>query len=99
LLCERSRQEETDAGLPQMAGDIPVTPSDGPTATSDTHYMVNAAVCDLPFGRVKYSSEVILIQEDRIRFRVAWLRPSRGVLVNLKSFFGTPTDQTHMRRT
>ena len=65
----------------QMATDIGISGTDGPTATSNTNYLVNAAVLDTKFGGVRSSADIIFIQEDSANFRTAWLRPQRGNLV------------------
>jgi prepilin-type N-terminal cleavage/methylation domain-containing protein/prepilin-type processing-associated H-X9-DG protein len=46
------------------------------TELSDTNYMANHAVIDArKISRIKRSSEIIMLQEDRYRGNVAWLRP------------------------
>ncbi len=52
-----------------------------PTATSDTNYMINAAIIDQAFGKIRASSDIIFVQEDRYRWRTAYLRPSRMAAV------------------
>src|SRR5258706_3024596 len=60
-----------------LAGEYPWVKNIAPTSTSDSNYMVNAAVIDQAYGRIPRSAEVILIQEDRFRWRIAWMRPAR----------------------
>ncbi len=59
------------------AGEIPWMDFYAPTSDSDTNYMFNAAVIDRLLPRLRNVSELIMVQEDRYRWRIAWLRPCR----------------------
>lgn len=50
--------------------------ADNPTALSDTSYMGNQSVYDRRLSKIRKSSEVIYLQENRHRWNIAWLRPA-----------------------
>jgi hypothetical protein len=56
---------------------VPHSPWVGPRSTSDASYMSNAAVMDNRISSFPSPREVIMVQEGRYRWDVAWQRPER----------------------
>lgn len=55
-----------------------VSPGTGPKGDSDASYLVNGYCIGKKISRVKASTDIIFIQEDRYRFNNCWLRPARN---------------------
>jgi prepilin-type N-terminal cleavage/methylation domain-containing protein/prepilin-type processing-associated H-X9-DG protein len=51
--------------------------ADNPTEMSDTSYMGNEAIVNRRMAQVRRSAQVVLVQENRHRWHIAWLRPAR----------------------
>jgi prepilin-type N-terminal cleavage/methylation domain-containing protein/prepilin-type processing-associated H-X9-DG protein len=58
-------------------------PGDNATALSDTSYMGNQAVHDRRLSKIRRSSEIVYVQENRFRWNIAWLRPARTTAPNV----------------
>jgi prepilin-type N-terminal cleavage/methylation domain-containing protein/prepilin-type processing-associated H-X9-DG protein len=56
------------------------SPSSLPNGDSAASYLVNGFCVSKRMSRIKDSTEVIFLQEDRFRFNTCWLRPSKAVL-------------------